>query len=305
MKPKIKTGYIFLVLLMVIALNACSTRINEVSTEPEGPPSKEQPSAVPEGTIIETGVASWYGKDYHGKRTSNGEIYDMNKMTAAHKTLPFHTRLWVENTENNKKVMVRINDRGPFIKDRIIDLSRSAAKVLGIYDTGTTTVRLIAIYVPPEPGYLPSAVSSAVTGNSPPEIKKDKSPVRVIPQTPVPVPTPQTTKTNPKPGTIPPPQEKKTEDKAIEKDIEKKNEMIETNEGGYYLQAGAFSSQKNAERVLKKIKDSMPDVASSFKIENVKGLYKILTVKWDSRDKAEKIKKRLEMISIDSIIKEE
>ncbi len=91
---------------------------------------------------FQIGIASWYGGKFHGRRTSNGEIYDMNKLTAAHKTLPFNTIVEVTNLENNKKVIVRINDRGPFIKNRIIDLSYKAAKRIGIDDLGTARVGL-------------------------------------------------------------------------------------------------------------------------------------------------------------------
>lgn len=88
------------------------------------------------------GVASWYGPDFHGKYTSNGEVYDMHKLTAAHQTLPFHTIVEVENMENGRKTRVRINDRGPFLKNRIIDLSFKAAEELGITDSGTARVVL-------------------------------------------------------------------------------------------------------------------------------------------------------------------
>ena len=88
----------------------------------------------------ETGLASWYGEDYHGRKTANGETYDMYAMTAAHRTLPFHTRVRVTNLENGKKAELRINDRGPFIPGRIIDLSKSGAKEIGILDLGTARV---------------------------------------------------------------------------------------------------------------------------------------------------------------------
>jgi rare lipoprotein A len=78
--------------------------------------------------FIETGKASWYGKDFHGRPTSSGETYDMYKKTAAHKTLPIGTYIRVINLENNRSTIVRINDRGPFVKGRIIDLSYGAAK---------------------------------------------------------------------------------------------------------------------------------------------------------------------------------
>ncbi len=89
-----------------------------------------------------TGIASWYGGRFHGRRTANGEIYDMNALTAAHRTLPFGTIVEVTNLGNGRKVRLRINDRGPFIKGRIIDVSRRAAKELGFLIDGTAPVRL-------------------------------------------------------------------------------------------------------------------------------------------------------------------
>jgi len=88
------------------------------------------------------GIASWYGRDFHGKKTSNGEYYNMYDMTAAHKTLPMNTILKVTNLNNGKSEIVRINDRGPFVKNRIIDLSYVAAKRLGVVKSGTAPVRL-------------------------------------------------------------------------------------------------------------------------------------------------------------------
>ena len=88
------------------------------------------------------GIASWYGPNFHGGKTSNGEIYDMYAMTAAHKILPMNTMVKVTNLRNGRSVVVRINDRGPFVKGRIIDLSYAAGKKLGIDRTGTAPVKL-------------------------------------------------------------------------------------------------------------------------------------------------------------------
>lgn len=95
--------------------------------------------------FVQTGVASWYGKDFHGKRTSNGEAYDMHELTAAHKTLPLGVYVKVRNTDNNREVVVRVNDRGPFVKGRIIDLSYAAARELGVDVVGTAPVRVEAL----------------------------------------------------------------------------------------------------------------------------------------------------------------
>ncbi len=97
--------------------------------------------------MIEEGVASYYADEFHGKQTSNGETYDMYQMTAAHQTLPFNSRVRVINLNNGKSVEVRINDRGPFKDNRVIDLSLSAAKLLEMIGPGTAQVRLEVIEV--------------------------------------------------------------------------------------------------------------------------------------------------------------
>jgi len=93
----------------------------------------------------ETGIASWYGKPFHGRKTSNGETYDMYKPTAAHKTLPMGTMLLVKNLENGKTTVVRVNDRGPFVSDRIIDLSFKAARDIDMIKKGTAKVSITAL----------------------------------------------------------------------------------------------------------------------------------------------------------------
>ncbi len=95
--------------------------------------------------FVQKGIASWYGPDFHGKLTSNGEVYNMNSLTAAHKTLPFNSVVLVTRRESGESVTVRINDRGPFVGDRIIDLSQGAADQLGIIETGTAPVTLRVI----------------------------------------------------------------------------------------------------------------------------------------------------------------
>lgn len=98
--------------------------------------------------VIELGIASWYGHPYHGRRAANGEIYDMETMTAAHRTLPFETWVEVENLTNRRLVTVRITDRGPFIDGRIIDLSRAAARRIDMIGPGTAKVK-IKVIAPP------------------------------------------------------------------------------------------------------------------------------------------------------------
>lgn len=95
--------------------------------------------------FIDRGMASWYGGKFHGRRTSSGEIYDMYKKSAAHKTLPLGTYLWALNLSNNKHTIVRINDRGPFVKGRIIDFSYAAAKEIGLVGPGIAEVKIVAL----------------------------------------------------------------------------------------------------------------------------------------------------------------
>lgn len=102
---------------------------------------KYYPTRVSVGDTF-SGIASWYGSDFHGKKTSNGEIYNMYALTAAHKTLPMNTMLRVTNLNNNKNVIVRVNDRGPFIAGRVVDLSKTAASKINMIGTGTAPVRV-------------------------------------------------------------------------------------------------------------------------------------------------------------------
>jgi rare lipoprotein A (peptidoglycan hydrolase) len=99
---------------------------------------------VPIGTKYK-GTASFYGKEYHGKTTSNGEVYDMNGLTCAHNTLAFDTWLEVKNLSNERTVVVRVNDRGPFVDNRIIDLSYGAAKEIHMLESGITEVEITVI----------------------------------------------------------------------------------------------------------------------------------------------------------------
>jgi rare lipoprotein A len=112
------------------------------ASPPSGPPpASERQPAIP-GGYVEEGVASWYGVPFNGRRTSNGEIYDMHTFTAAHRTLPFNCMVRVTNLDNGKQTEVRINDRGPFVANRVIDLSLAAAQAIEMWGPGTAHVRL-------------------------------------------------------------------------------------------------------------------------------------------------------------------
>ena len=105
------------------------------------------PTLVTDGWV-EEGVASWYGEPFHGRRTASGEVYDMHAPTAAHRTLPFGTRVRVENFDNGLSTILRITDRGPFAKDRILDVSRWGAEELRLIGPGTARVRITVIDAP-------------------------------------------------------------------------------------------------------------------------------------------------------------
>lgn len=113
--------------------------------------------AAPQPGWTETGLASWYGHPYHGRPASSGEIYDMEQLTAAHRTLPFGAIVLVKNLDNGRSVTVRINDRGPFVEGRIIDLSRAAARKIGLIGPGTALVRIqLLSYADPEAARAPA-----------------------------------------------------------------------------------------------------------------------------------------------------
>ncbi len=156
-------------LLLPFLLTGCSTTISTTAHRPSkrranSPYKKVAAGARVKGTqkpyringktyypiysadgFEKTGVASWYGRKFHGRKTANGETYDMYAMTAAHKTLPMNTRLLVQNLDNHREAVVRINDRGPFAKGRIIDLSFSAARKLGVVENGVAKVRITTL----------------------------------------------------------------------------------------------------------------------------------------------------------------
>jgi len=157
--------------LLLVLLASCATRSRpsppsfpsppapaprSEPTAPEARPGEPKPykalgqwyQPLPDATgFHQQGIASWYGPDFHGKRTSSGETYDMHGMTAAHKTLPLGTLVRVRHLQNQRSVDLRINDRGPFVGNRVIDLSYEAARQLGVVGPGTAPVEVVAIGV--------------------------------------------------------------------------------------------------------------------------------------------------------------
>jgi rare lipoprotein A len=163
------------------------------------------------------GIATWYGRRYHGKQTSSGEIYDMYAMTAAHTTLPIPSYARVTHLASGKSVVVRINDRGPFVEGRIIDLSYTAAHKLGVLAGGSAMVEVEAI--------IPGRASASST---------------VVPVRPEsePVVTPPAAVVDPPPPTPP-------------------SIPVTADAGRYYLQLGAFGSRENAENFLARLQSSL------------------------------------------------
>jgi rare lipoprotein A len=138
---------------LAVAAGGCATSAPKPS-RPSSPPASSSsrppaggPGQLGEPVWIETGVASWYGGNdgFEGKPTASGEIYDSSRLTAAHRQLPLGTIVDVQNVENSRTVRVRINDRGPFVKGRVIDLSRAAASEIGVLGPGTANVRIALI----------------------------------------------------------------------------------------------------------------------------------------------------------------
>ena len=189
-----------------------------------------------------SGVASWYGKRYHGKKTSSGEVYDMYSMSAAHPTLPLPSYVKVTNPANGRYVIVRVNDRGPFKNDRIIDLSYAAAYKLRFSTQGSTLVEVEAID------------SSAATSYSQPA----KAPV-VATATPVATSNVSSNNTNASATTQ------------------------------YFIQAGAFKNEVNAQSLMKKIQEMAIERNTEFNSEYNNGLYRLKLGPYASKQEADQV----------------
>jgi rare lipoprotein A len=202
----------------------------------------------------ETGVASWYGKRYHGKNTSSGEVYDMYGMTAASTTLPLPSYVKVKNPANGRWVVVRVNDRGPFKSNRIIDLSYAAAYKLRFSSAGSTLVEVEAI----DPNNY-ALYTADKTMNSAPANATATAPAAATPAA-------STATATAKPTIVTPSTSSATQ---------------------YFVQAGAFKSEANAEALSKKIQSY--DIASNVGINSVynNGLYRLKLGPFDNKQDAE------------------
>jgi rare lipoprotein A len=186
-------------------------------------------------TYVQSGTASWYGTKFHGQNTANGEVYDLYGMSAAHKTLPLPSYVRVTNLDNNRTVILRVNDRGPFYSDRIIDLSYAAAKKLGYAETGTARVKVEGI--DPQQWWAAKGRPAPLMLNEP-QVAQNSAPVITASA-----------------GTIeqwtPPPQQHAAAVVPVQLADAKKNASAPAS--GQYLQVGAFANPDAAELLRSKL----------------------------------------------------
>jgi len=228
----------------------------------------------------ETGIASWYGPDFYGKRTANGETYDGNALTAAHRTLPMPVNVRVTNLQNGKSIIVRVNDRGPYARGRIIDLSRHAAELLDVVQSGTARVRVTYLGradlgpggapAPETPPEIANAVPAAPTG------KVDTAALGVIPGAAVAPPVAEYRLPTPAPSA--PVQTVSTEPSG---QVTRLQVPAATH---LYVQVGAFSSLANAKTLLSKLP---PELRISTLQRGGQTLYRIRTGPLNSIEEAD------------------
>jgi rare lipoprotein A len=215
------------------------------------------------GNFREQGIASWYGKKFNGSRTSSGEIYDMYAMTAAHPTLPLPSYARVTNLANHKSVIVRINDRGPFMKDRIIDLSYTAAYKLGIIGDGSAEVEVDSI----DPNVTVNSIAASTVQSQPLE----SHPINLAPVAPVPaaasavVAAPAAAASSV--AAVPSPATAATASPAIA--------PLASSDTAVYLQLGAFKTQDAAEAYMAKMRSELGDIGKQLKLSIRDGLVRV------------------------------
>ncbi len=213
----------------------------------------------------ERGIASWYGRKFHGEKTSTGEIYDMYKMTAAHPTLPLPSYARVTNVSTGKSVVVRVNDRGPFLHDRIIDLSYAAANKLGIAQSGSGLVDVEAII----PGdLLLAGASPSLAGTSPPLVAA----------------SPPLASASPPPATV-----------AVAEALPSPAPDIPVAValGGFAVQLGAFANYANAQNFLAHVQNQLASLPVEAKVRQVGGLFRVYVGPYPDREDARRIAERL------------
>jgi rare lipoprotein A len=222
------------------------------------------------------GIASWYGRRYHGQQTSSGEIYDMYGMTAAHTILPIPSYARVTNLANNKSVIVRVNDRGPFHSDRLIDLSYTAAYKLGVLGGGKAMVEVEAILPDAGTATAPAVATAPAASAAPistPAPAPGTSPGTTVTAIAPPVSTvaipllPERESAAPTPATVTPPPA--TRDSAMP------GVAVITEQKGLYLQLGAFGSQENAENYLARLRTQIDWLAPALHVYPKDTLFRV------------------------------
>lgn len=197
----------------------------------------------------ETGIASWYGQDFHAKATANGEVYDMNDLTAAHRTLPMPSFVRVTNLDNGRSMVLRVNDRGPFARGRIIDISRRGAQLLGFEQQGTAKVRVQVL--PDESRQIAEAMRAArpsttmVAAARPPRVE-------TRPGEPPPLAAPRGSITA---EALPAPGARTASGASVAALPEPTGQISQTapRRTNIYVQAGAFSNADNAQRLSQRL----------------------------------------------------
>lgn len=211
----------------------------------------------------EVGIASWYGPNFHGKDSATGEVFDENAMTAAHPTLPIPSLVRVTNLENGKSVMARLNDRGPFVDDRIIDLSRATANALGVIGKGTAKVRVqYAGPAPVEANAVPSNPSVPVVATN--YAAQPLAPLAAA------KPAPEVRTSAPAGAVV----------------------REEASLSGFYLQAGSFADLGNAHKLRDRLEAVAPTFVTPVKIDGAE-YYRVMLGPWTSRADAERTQGRL------------
>jgi rare lipoprotein A len=233
----------------------------------------------------ETGIASWYGPAFYGRPTANGEIYNAGDLTAAHRTLPMPVNVRVTNLDNGKSVILRVNDRGPYAKGRIIDVSEQAAKLLGFYGQGTARVRVTFVARSTQPNGAPmqtdtpTDIAAAVPAVPAPKIETD--PLANLPNTRV-APAVRVAAL-PKPAPDPVPVEAGQPTGVV-------TQVPVPAATHLYVQVGAFGSYENAMRMREQLGD---DLHISTTKKNGQTLYRVRTSPLNTTDEADAALARL------------
>src|SRR5262249_32129010 len=207
----------------------------------------------------ETGIASWYGPDFHGLATANGETYDMNSLTAAHRTLPMPSMVRVTNLENGRQIALRVNDRGPFVNNRIIDVSRRAAQLLGFEQQGTARVRVeIMDSESREMAMLAGATQQTAASGQADGLVQPKvtaAPAGVVMEEALPPPTGTTAAPAAQPATIKPAPQPIIVSVAASggPQPDGKVTVVPVRKTAMFIQAGAFTNVANADRLRTKL----------------------------------------------------